>query len=327
MAHPPARLKVLSMVGAGRSGTTVLASILGEAEGIASAGELRWLWERGVRGGRPCACGRRAVDCEVWSRVLGRTLGASGASDDSPTVARIIAAQHEIARRRHLLRVLRSIDGTAPAWDPLSLVRSSMAAACSAFAEEAGARVVVDTSKRAVDAAVFAGMPDIDHYVLHVVRDPRAVVFSWRRAKTFTAEGRTLTMGTRSLPSSVRRWLANGLSAEAMRGRVPADRWLRLRYEDFASEPRASVGRILEFVGEAGPAPFIDDRTVSLRPSHIVAGNPSRFSTGAVTIRSDDEWRRAMSAPHRALVEVATFPLMLRYGYVPGVSRFTEVRG
>ena len=44
--------KVLSVVGAGRSGTTVLASILDEVDGFTSAGELRWLWERG-RSGRP----------------------------------------------------------------------------------------------------------------------------------------------------------------------------------------------------------------------------------------------------------------------------------
>jgi hypothetical protein len=43
-----APIKTLSIVGAGRSGTTVLASILGEVEGIGSAGELRWLWEHGM---------------------------------------------------------------------------------------------------------------------------------------------------------------------------------------------------------------------------------------------------------------------------------------
>jgi hypothetical protein len=49
MSSPQTSLKVLSIVGAGRSGTTVLASILGEVGGFASAGELRWLWERGDR--------------------------------------------------------------------------------------------------------------------------------------------------------------------------------------------------------------------------------------------------------------------------------------
>src|SRR3712207_8311753 len=38
-------------------------------------------------------------------------------------------------------------------------------------------------SKRALDAAVLAALDTIDHYVLHIVRDPRAVAHSWRRAK------------------------------------------------------------------------------------------------------------------------------------------------
>ena len=49
--HSP--LKLLSIVGAGRSGTTVLASVLDAVEGFSSPGELRWLWERGMEWQRP----------------------------------------------------------------------------------------------------------------------------------------------------------------------------------------------------------------------------------------------------------------------------------
>ena len=53
MTDSGAPIKVLSVTGAGRSGTTVLASILDGFEGFASAGEVRRLWERGVAEGRP----------------------------------------------------------------------------------------------------------------------------------------------------------------------------------------------------------------------------------------------------------------------------------
>lgn len=308
-------LKVLSVVGAGRSGTTVLASILGELDGFTSAGELRWLWERGVRDGRPCACGRPPEECTVWSTVLDDVRAALAERLPTTDVEAVVAAQHEVAARRRLPRLFGSIGTASPDWKALETVRTVIGAACFSLAAGTGARVVVDTSKRPADAAVLAGLPDVDHYVLHIVRDPRAVVHSWRRAKTFTTGGQTRTMGTRSLGSTVRRWWSSGLWTEGLRRHVPGSHWMHMRYEDFAAEPRRAVEELMSFMGESGPTPFVDDHTVRLRPNHIVAGNPSRFTTGAVTIRADEEWRRQMSRRDRLLVSGLTMPLMRRYGY------------
>lgn len=316
MSSPGPPLKVLSVVGAGRSGTTVLASILGEVDGFASAGELRWLWERGVKAERPCGCGNIPARCPVWSPVITQAIAPFAATALPGRVESIISSQHELARRRNLIRVLQSIDHPEhEAWPALQTVRTVTGSACRALADVTAARVVVDTSKRPLDAAILAGVKGLDHYVLHIVRDPRAVVHSWRRAKSFTTEGTTRTMGTRSLPSTVRRWISNGISAEALRRRIPASRWLHIRYEDFAAEPRAVVESILAFLGENAGIPFTDDHTVMLHPNHIVAGNPSRFTTGHVTIRADEEWRRSMTQGDQRLVGLLTMPLMLKYGY------------
>jgi hypothetical protein len=247
--------------------------------------------------------------------VIAETLDALSADGSPRTLDGLIAAQHQLARGRNLARTLRSAGGGQADWEPLQVVRAATGMACAAFAGVTGARVVVDTSKRPVDAAVLAGVGNVDLYVLHLVRDPRAVVHSWRRAKTFTAEGQTRTMGTRGLASSVRRWNSNALSAEALRRRIPPSHWLHLRYEDFAANPRSAIEGVVRLVGEPARAPFEGDHTVALRPNHIVAGNPSRFTTGSVTIRSDDEWKRALSGRDQGLVALATMPLMLRYGY------------
>jgi hypothetical protein len=314
-------LKVLSVVGAGRSGTTVLASILEEIDGFTSAGELRWLWERGIRAERPCGCGEAPTRCPVWSPVVAKSSAALEAHVPPYTVDRVIAAQQALKRRQNLLRVLRSADGSEQAWEDLQVVRLATASACAALAETTDARVVVDTSKRSIDAAVVASLPHVDHYVLHLVRDPRAVVHSWRRTKTFTAGGSTRTMGSRGLLSTVRRWTGSAFAAEILRRRLPASRWMHLRYEDFAAEPAPAVDRVLDFLGERGRTPFLDDHTVLLHPSHIVAGNPSRFTTGQVSIRTDDRWRAEMPSRDQRLVEAMTLPLMLRYGYGPRDAR------
>lgn len=314
MGQPESPIKVLSVVGAGRSGTTVLASILGEVPDFASAGELRWLWLRGIVERRPCACGLAPADCPIWGPVVGQQLEAAS-RPGGRSVDEIIAAQAEIAAVSRRARVLSSAAGGPTRWQALQTVREATGLACRSFAAVTDARVVIDTSKRPHDAAVIAGLPDVSHFVLHVVRDPRAVAHSWRRAKTFTVGGETHTMGTRRLPSTVRRWYASGLGIEYLRRQVPDKRWLRLRYEDFCAAPEEAFGAIMGLLDEHGQSPFESSDTVRLHPGHIVAGNPSRFTVGSVKIRVDEEWRTAMSKRDQRAVAMTTLPLLRRYGY------------
>jgi hypothetical protein len=122
-------------------------------------------------------------------------------------------------------------------------------------------------------------------------------------------------MGTRGLLSSVARWIENSLGAEYLRRRLPADRWMFLRYEDFAADPRATVSRILEFLGEDSAPPFVDSSSVVLHENHTVAGNPNRFKLGPVAVRLDDEWRTRLPVGRRLVVRLLCWPFLMRYGY------------
>jgi len=316
------RTKVLSIVGPGRSGTTILASVLGETDGVTSVGELRWLWRRGLLERRSCGCGVPPDECAVWSKVVPAALG-----DIGTTPAAVAAAQDELSSRRHRIRAIRSARGGEADWPALELVRTTTAQVLTAVAEVTGSNVIVDSSKRAQDAAVLAALEDVDHYVIHIVRDPGAVAFSWQRAdKTIRVEGGTRAMATRRLLPSVTRWLENCASAEVLRRSVPRERWLFLRYEDFATRPRATISRILSFLDEPTTPPFADEDSVVLHTNHTVAGNPNRFRTGQVRIALDDEWSRRMPARRRLAVRALTWPFLLRYGY-PVVGRTAKSSG
>jgi hypothetical protein len=88
-----------------------------------------------------------------------------------------------------------------------------------------------------------------------------------------------------------------------------------LRYEDFVADPRASVDRILAFLGEEGGNPFVDRDTVVLGENHTVAGNPNRFKVGKVQVRLDDEWRSRLPLRRQLAVRALCWPFLLRYGY------------
>jgi hypothetical protein len=101
--------------------------------------------------------------------------------------------------------------------------------------------------------------------------------------------------------------MENGLGAAALRPQVPPDRWLFLRYEDFATHPRASISRILAFFGEDGAPPFVADDSAVLDVNHTVAGNLNWFRVGRVKISLDDEWSRRMPRHRQLLVRALTW--------------------
>lgn len=311
-------VKVLSIVGAGRSGTTVLAAILGEVPGFFNAGELHWVWGRSLSQQRPCGCGRPPAECPVWSRVVEGALGVSPSEQASGRGGRltgdIVSSERTLLARRNRTRLLRSTGRAGPGWPALDRIRAVTESLYANLVDVTGARVIVDASKRPEDAAVLTGVCSVDHYILHIVRDPRAVVFSWSRLKP-SPDGTTVMQRMR--PSRITlEWMENNVGAEVLRRHVPGDRWFFTRYEDFVARPRQTVNEILAFMREEGKAPFISDDTVVLDVNHTLLGNPDRFRTGAVAIAPDQRWRAHMPKSRQLGVQVATMPLMHRYGYL-----------
>jgi hypothetical protein len=179
-------------------------------------------------------------------------------------------------------------------------------------------RVIVDTSKFPSYAYILRNVPGIKVYLVHLVRDPRAVAYSWAsRRKPELDTGKTTDdlMTSHSLVGSSLTWNEWNLAIEKVWRREP-ERYMRLRYEDFVRSPRTAIKDILRFVGEGElEVPFSDEHQVSLEASHTFSGNPNRFRSGNVRIESDEEWKQELSSAHRATVTALTLPGLVRYGY------------
>jgi hypothetical protein len=325
----PKRATVLSIVGSARSGSTILGNILGEVEGIANAGEIRWLWRRGLTERLPCGCGLPPVECPRWSVVLDdlRRKWLPGADDDAVAAAvdTMSRKQREILAPRNRLRAISTAAGRDTGWEALLCMRAVTVDICTSLAAVSGARLIADTSKLPHLAALLAGAAEIDHYVLHVVRDPRAVAFSWQRRKALPVADGMSTMATMGPVASVRNWFKACAEAELLRRYIPRDRWLFVRYEDFVARPEATVDQVLAFVRVPAPSPFVGPDTVKLGMNHTMAGNPNRFHTGSIRIVEDDEWKARMARRDRMVITAAALPMLLRYRYRirPG-QRFGE---
>ena len=103
-------VRVLYVAGTGRSGSTLLARILGRVDGVLAAGELRYVWQRGLLEDRLCGCGEAFSRCPFWSEVVDRAFGGRRGVD----AAGVAAAQRAVTRLRHVPAMLARHRPSAP---------------------------------------------------------------------------------------------------------------------------------------------------------------------------------------------------------------------
>lgn len=309
--------RVLYVGGTGRSGSTVLSTVLGEVPGLVAVGEVRYLWERGVQQDRLCGCGTSFSSCPFWTQVL-RT--AFDSSDLGETARRLGG---EVADRSRLRWAPALLAGHPPA--PGAELADALRRVYAAIATVSGAEVVVDSSKLPTYASLLAGVPGIELQVLHLVRDPRAAAHSWRRRKHQPDLGASALMERRSAAKSAALWRVWNATMERWCRDQGVDHRIE-NYEAFMTDAPGETRRILRRFELLDPAlvdavverTFAGPQVVRLHPNHTVAGNPARHQHGLVPLSLDDDWRTRLGSADRRTVEVLTWPAARHYGYQAG---------
>ncbi|WP_131737364.1 sulfotransferase [Actinomadura roseirufa] len=306
---------VLHVTGTGRSGSTLLGGLLGQVDGFFNVGELGFLWERGLARDGGCGCGEPVRRCAVWREVVTRAFGGLDAPETD-----LLRRAHAATTRGRDVQALRLAGRLPRAYGgELAEYGALLRRVYTAIAEVTGCRVVVDTTKPVSYGHLLDRLTGLDVRMVHLVRDPRAVAWSWLRTKPGTGAD---AMATRPALVSALLWRAGNAAAARLWGGLP-DRYLTVRYEDLVADPapwlRASVALAGDPRLSDEPAlPLVDARTALLTPTHTVAGNVDRHRSGRVELRLDDAWATAMPRGQRRLVETGTYPLRVRYGYRSG---------
>lgn len=320
-----AGLTVAFVAGLGRSGSTLLDRVLGQVPGCVNMGEASQIW-RALSTGIRCGCGLPGLDCPFWAEVLTRTFG-SLAADAAPggraTSAGITAGLAEALRLQRRVDRMRYLGALMLPLPPGRLRRdlqrytTLLAALYGAVAATAGAAVVVDSGKHTSTAFLLRHVPGIDLRVIHLIRDPRGVAYSWTKVVRKSHHADAAEMPRQSPSRVARRWVIHNLLLRllvALRVRT-----YFLRYEDLVAQPRdrvLAVARFLDLDPAAAAVPFLSDRVVDLRRAdHTLAGNPMRFRHDPITVALDDQWQQKLPAGQRRLVTIVTAPLLLAFGY------------
>jgi hypothetical protein len=304
------RTKVLYIGGTGRTGSTLLTQMLGQYEQFFAAGELAFLWQFGFLDEGKCGCGLLLRDCPTWKSIFDDAYGGA-ANVDAAELLRLRARFNS----KHLpLMVTQGIRDRL--LSRAETFPATVERLYHGIASATGSRIVVDSSKEPHYSYILRSLPSLDVYFLHLVRDPRAVAYSWRdRRKKEAGLTKDAMMESRGAALSATYFDVSNIAAELIWARSP-DRYKFLRYEDFLADPKEGLRQIGQFVGEViDPDQIIKDGRLTLGPSHTAWGNPNRFEQGSVALNPEESWRSGMSRERQLAVAAFTLPLMLHYHY------------
>jgi hypothetical protein len=289
--------RIIFVTGASRSGTTMLARLLGAHSRILALKELHFfgdIWEPRDKPGTIAEIELIEMAAVLFGRQQRRLW------EGKPTDA-------DREKARALVGTLVSQDRTAA---------RVYAAAVHLLAAEAGKQIACEQTPR----NIFYARQVLDFYpgarILHIVRDPRAVLASqknrWRLRK----------LGAQHLPwyEMLRNWvnyhpitmtkLWKKATEEAVRLQNH-DRVRIVRFEDLVANPEDGIRNICRFVGVDFEPPMLD--VPRWGSSHLKAGDEEK----GISSRVNDEWRCTLPPAHGLICERMAAPLMDKFDYTP----------
>lgn len=220
-------LRIVYVVGAKNSGSTLLDAILGNAPGAQSLGEVGGFHRFAIA--EACECRRPPAGC----RLCGAVVASLEAHQELDAFHRL--APLPLRERRLHWTVLRSRAATRYA-HLADLV-------FAAVAEETGSRVLIDSSKNVARAAALVHHSRNEVLVVHLVRDGRGYLASRRRRAT--ADGRR-----HAAPLALGAWMVKNLLVSVLlKPQLAPGRYLLCRYEDLVGDPARELRRLGTFAG------------------------------------------------------------------------------
>ncbi len=303
------KIKVLFIASSGRSGTTLLDRLLGQINDLFSAGELRYIWERGFKENQLCGCNKSFKECDVWQQVIKNAFNNPLIIYEN--IDEIIKLQYSVDRIRYIpfLRYEKFSDNLK------IFCEEYIYPLYSSILKATDKKIIVDSSKLPSYLYILSKCDFIDLYVIHMIRDSRAVAYSQSKKKLRPEiiDRREYMPRYSPIKSSID-WIVFNLLISKIKNHIGQNRYIQVRYEDMAKNPEKTLKDVLSSLNTKDNLSFfIKNNKANLKPNHTVSGNPMRFKTGIIDIKLDDEWKERLTWMNRLIVSLITYPLMRKF--------------
>ena len=302
-------MKIIYILGYGRSGSTILNALLDQHPELTGVGELVNLVCQGWLEDGYCACGRPASTCPFWTRVKEAWCERANIKDPAHYWA--------LQRRSSGYSSVLPFAGNIGDKERTRAFLHSTKALLDAIGEVSGCQTLVDSSKVPGWLLTLARLPDVDLRVIHLIRDGRGAV--WSLGKSYDKAdklGVQHDISSRSAWQTSLSWSAANVLCEYATLRAGLSS-LRLRYEELTLDPVGSLGRLGRH-SDFEPASLIElvESKKTFSAGCAIAGNRLRMNR-ELSLAADNEWAGGLSLRDRMIYWMLAGWLGVRYGYHP----------
>jgi len=279
--------KLIYIVGYPRSGSTIIQNILNEYPGAFAVGEIKTILSYNIKKQKPCSCGMTISECDKWGpvfRYLTKEYSLekiieidqlrTSIANKNFTKVRYSSPKRIINKNEEYVFFLRKLYGKI-------------------FEDH---QIIIDSSKDPMYGWLLGEILDVEVYFLHLIRDPRACHYSFKKNNIDTFN---------------LRWMFLNFNAEYLK----RYNYLRVYYEKFTRSPDFQIDRVLKTCGLNPNYNPVKKNMVNLRGNHALAGNPNRFETGLTQINSSGNWKNKLSYSEKLKLRITSEPLFSFYGY------------
>ena len=322
------KIRLVYILSASHSGSTLLALLLNAHPEICTVGELKATSLGDVERYR-CSCRRLIRECPFWNGIAEEMAGqgvdfdiaASGTDfryGASPYVLKILQPLYRGGVFEDIRDALLRL---SPRWRTLQpIIQSTNTALMRAVLSRTQKKVIVDSSKIGLRLKFFMKNPQLDIKIIRLVRDGRAVLLTYMDPANFAdAQSAELRAGGNGggreserlpLEQAAREWRRSNEEAEALLRDQDRLHWMTVRYEALCCEPEKTLKELFAFIGVTQNHVKLDFRSVE----HHVVGNGMRLD-GSSQIRVDDRWRFNLTEPQVAAFDRLAGELNQSLGY------------
>lgn len=295
---------LLIIIGAGHSGSTLLAKTLNAHSEIFALSEISNFEEDIIKDISLCGCGENIHDCPFWEHVNQELMKTHGVG-----IKQYPRGYNLRKERGSFYSKLRFYGERNLAVNFNMLSKhyrtrlQNMTNLYEVVFKLTEAKILVDSSKTAKRALLIKNYlkNKYDIKIIHLVRDGRAVLYSYSKGyyevKIRNAESGKIEMkrfyaeSKKSLSEIVKLWINDNMDVYRYHKPETNPEYYFMRYEDFANDPENQLISLLKHLNLHYEPEMLN---LNRLQNHMVAGNASRINAETIQ-KPSEKWKTGLS--------------------------------
>ncbi len=307
---------IIYIMGAGRSGSSILGEAIGMLPRTLHLGEVLGIFDycSDKSDQIVCSCGKRYENCIFWNSLMSKSFGNNWRDiilnyrvlGKLPSTKKLLIGKflHQSPNKNVELMYRNNL-----------LLKNAL--------HQTDSKIIIDSSKSIPYAIMMKDSGLFNIFLVHLVRDPRAVLYSWlhRPIQIYNEEKQESILRTRSFLEGILEWIYSDVGAHILR--IFGYPFIEILYEDFIENPAETIQNLIESAREheigldesVEAMNILREKKITLH-NHWSGGNPRlREKRGLISLKPDNHWIVDRNISEKIFSNLLFSPWLLFYGY------------